>query len=230
MAKSTQVIIALDVERPEEAARIVEMTRDAVSMYKVGSILFTSYGPRAVEMVIGGGGEVFLDLKFHDIPNTVRGAVRAAASAGVGMLTVHASGGVEMMQAALQGAHEGSAPGGGIQPKVIGVTMLTSIGRVAGTLDRVLALADDAAHAGIDGIVCSPLEVGSVKKIHGDRLLAVVPGIRLKDQATDDQARVGTPGQAARDGADFLVVGRSVTASKDPVAMLTRILKEARDA
>jgi orotidine-5'-phosphate decarboxylase len=230
VAQMTQVIIALDVDRPEEAARIVEMTRDGVSMYKVGSILFTSYGPRAGELVKQAGGEVFLDLKFHDIPNTVKGAVRAAASAGVGMLTVHASGGIEMMQAALEGAEEGSGLGGGIRPKVIGVTILTSMVRAAGTLDRVLALADDAAQAGIDGIVCSPLEVGHVKKIHGDRLLAVVPGIRLKDQATDDQARVGTPGQAARDGADFLVVGRSVTASEDPVATLTRILKEAQDA
>jgi orotidine-5'-phosphate decarboxylase len=225
----TDVIIALDTDDLAEAGRIVESTKDRVHIYKVGSILFTRYGPEAVRLVGEVGREVFLDLKFHDIPNTVKGAVRAASTWGVKMLTVHASGGPEMMAAALEGARGGSAESGRPGPAVIGVTVLTSLA-VEDALDRVLKLADDAAQAGIDGVVCSPREVRQVKQATEGRLEAVVPGVRLPDQRKDDQARVGTPGQAARDGADYIVVGRSVFGAENPQAALSRILQEVENA
>ena len=225
----TRVVIALDTEDLTEAKRVIEFTQDKVGTYKVGSILFTRFGPDAVRVVKDAGREVFLDLKFHDIPNTVKGAVKAACSYGVGMLTVHASGGGPMMTAALEGAEQGSAASGGPKPKVIGVTVLTSIAR-EDALDRVLELADDAAQAGIDGIVCSPREVRHVKQATEGRLLAVVPGVRLPEQQQHDQARVGTPGQAAHDGADYIVVGRSVFGAEDPQAALSRIFEEVSHA
>jgi orotidine-5'-phosphate decarboxylase len=172
------------------------------------------------------GKKVFLDLKFHDIPNTVSGAVEAAAALGVNMLTVHCAGGVEMMRGALKGADAGSRGAGGARPRIIGVTVLTSLAGTADTAKRVLDYSRDAVAAGIDGVVCSPLEVGQVKRAWGTKLLAVVPGIRLAEDGKDDQARVGTPGHAAADGADFIVVGRSVTGSPDPAGTLAKVLRE----
>ena len=240
MARKPQVIIALDTNRLEEAEEMVKGFGDRVEFYKVGSILFTAAGPAAVRMVRAHGKQVFLDLKFHDIPNTVMGAVAGAAELGVAMLTVHASGGPEMMRAALEGAGGkpvegargrmgagGRAGGAGeARPWVIGVTLLTSLAAGEDVAGRVLALARDAARAGLDGIVCSPLEVGPIRRALGPDLLAVVPGIRLARDARGDQARVGTPGQAVKDGADFIVVGRSVTAAEDPGAALAAIRAE----
>jgi orotidine-5'-phosphate decarboxylase len=226
----TKVIIALDADDLDQAGDIVRATGDRVGIYKIGSILFTRFGPRALEVAKNAGKEIFLDLKFHDIPNTVKEAVRAAASQGVSLMTVHTSGGADMMAAAREGARAGAEAAGVERPRVIGVTVLTSIAGQDNVLDTVLERAGEAASAGIDGIVCSPREVGRVKQVHGDRLLAVVPGIRLADQQANDQARVGTPGQAAADGADYLVVGRSVTASENPQAMLDRILEEIANA
>ncbi|MFH1312692.1 MAG: orotidine-5'-phosphate decarboxylase [Candidatus Eisenbacteria bacterium] len=231
MAKGeTGIILALDFDRLDQAERMVEVTHEQVDVYKIGPILFTRFGPGIVEFAKNTGVKVFLDLKFHDIPNTVRGAVRAATSLGVNMLTIHASGGIDMMRGALEGAEEGSKAFATERPLIIGVTVLTSMAGQGDTLTQVLNLAGDAAKAGIDGVVCSPLEVGRVKEAHGDRLLAVVPGIRLGGDEADDQARVGTPGQAVRDGADFLVVGRSVTGASAPEEALARILKEVEDA
>jgi orotidine-5'-phosphate decarboxylase len=224
-----RVIIALDTEDLDEAGRMIELTRDRIGMYKVGSILFTKFGPDAVRLVKDAGCDVFLDLKFHDIPNTVKGAVRGACGWGVDMLTVHASGGIAMMAAALEGAEAVSAAGGTPRPRIVGVTVLTSLAG-EGTLDRVLELADDARHADIDGVVCSPGEVKHIKQAAGRRLVAVVPGVRLPDQKQHDQLRVGTPAQAARDGADFIVVGRSVTAAPDPRATLAAIVEEVENA
>jgi orotidine-5'-phosphate decarboxylase len=225
----TRIIIALDADDLEEAAGTIDVTRDHVAAYKVGAILFTRFGPPALDTVKRAGKEIFLDMKFHDIPNTVRGAVRAAAGLGVDMLTVHASGGKAMMAAAVEGAAEGASAGGFASPKVIAVTVLISLADEH-ALERVLEMADDAAYAGADGIVCSPREVGKIKQAMGDRLITVVPGVRLGEQQAHDQARVGTPGQAARDGADYIVVGRSVTASPDPRATLTRIVEEVANA
>jgi orotidine-5'-phosphate decarboxylase len=226
----TKVIIALDADDLDQAKAIVKTAGDRVGFYKIGSILFTRFGPRALEVAKNEGKEVFLDLKFHDIPNTVKGAARAAASWGVSLMTVHTAGGAGMMAAAAEGAAEGADAAGLERPRIIGVTVLTSIAPKGNLLDTVLQRADDARSAGIDGVVCSPREVGKVKQVHGDKLLAVVPGIRLADQKSDDQARVGTPGQAAADGADYLVVGRSVTASENPQAMLDKILEEIANA
>jgi orotidine-5'-phosphate decarboxylase len=224
----TQVVIALDMQDLDEARRTISATRDMVGIYKVGSILFTRHGPEAIRPVKDAGKQVFLDLKFHDIPNTVKGAVRAACAWDVDMLTIHASGGMGMMTAALEGAEEGPSSGG-TRPRIMGVTVLTSVAR-EDALERVLELADEAAQAGIDGIVCSPKEVRHVKQATGKGLMAVVPGVRLREQRKDDQARVGTPGQAARDGADYIVVGRSVTAAEDPLEALSRIVEEVRNA
>jgi orotidine-5'-phosphate decarboxylase len=223
----TKVVIALDSGDLEEARRTVDALADRVDFFKVGSILFTSAGPKAIEAVRRREKQVFLDLKFHDIPNTVMGAVAGAAAMGVAMLTVHCAGGQEMLRAALKGAQAGaSKAAGATRPKVIGVTVLTSLAGQPDTPQRVLDYAGEAVAAGVDGVVCSPLEVGEIKRAHGRKLLTVVPGIRLSDQARDDQARVGTPGQAARDGADFIVVGRSVTGASDPRAVLERIIGE----
>jgi orotidine-5'-phosphate decarboxylase len=228
--RQTRIILALDCDSAQEAERLVDLTTDAVDVYKVGSILFTADGPEALGMLKRAGKDVFLDLKFHDIPNTVKGAVKAACRWGVGMLTVHCSGGVGMMQAAMAGAVEGADLHGGERPRIIGVTRLTSMVGNGGTVGRVLELAGDAVEAGIDGVVCSPREVGKVKMAFGDSLVAVVPGIRLPDQTRDDQGRTGTPGQAAHDGADYIVVGRSVTASESPAAALDVIRKEVVNA
>lgn len=231
MAKGeTRIILALDFDRLDQAERMVEITRKYVDVYKIGPILFTRFGPGIIEFARNTGAEIFLDLKFHDIPNTVRGAVRSASSLGVRMLTIHASGGMEMMRGALEGAEDGSKAFGIERPLVVGVTVLTSMAGREDTQARVLKLAGDASQAGIDGVVCSPLEVAGVKQEYGSGLLAVVPGIRLGGDDAGDQARVGTPGQAVRDGADFLVVGRSVTGASDPEEALTRILKEVEDA
>lgn len=223
MAGRTEIIIALDTGRLDEARDIITAAGDEVGFYKVGSILFTASGPAAVEMVRACGKQVFLDLKFHDIPNTVAGAVRSAARMGVSLLTVHCAGGKDMMRAAREAS--GAEPGG-VRPRVVGVTVLTSLAAAKDTTGTVLRLAGEAAEAGLDGVVCSPLEVGQVRRAFGEGFLTVVPGIRLADDAAGDQARVGTPGRAARDGADFLVVGRSVTGAKEPRAALAAIRAE----
>lgn len=225
-----EIILALDSDRLDDAMRIVELTRGHVKNYKVGSILFTHHGTESVRRVKEAGGDIFLDLKFHDIPNTVRGAVRGAARLGVRLLTVHTPGGIEMLRAAREGAREGAEEAGWDRPLVIGVTVLTSIAREGGVEDLVLSRAGDAVKAGIDGVVCSAHELPVIKGKYGNNLVTVVPGIRLADQSGDDQARVATPGRAARDGADFLVIGRSVTRSGDPVGTLKRIEEEVRNA
>ena len=231
MGEKTRIVIALDFTDLDEALGVVEITKDQVDFYKIGSILFTSVGPRAVERVMSQGKKVFLDLKFHDIPNTVSGAVRGAAAMGVHMLTVHCAGGIEMMRGALKGAEAGlRGEAGAARPKIIGVTVLTSLAGTGDTPKRVLDYSRDAVAAGIDGVVCSPLEVGQVKRAWGQKLVAVVPGIRLAEEGRDDQARVGTPGRAASDGADFLVVGRSVTGSADPHGTLAKVLREIEGA
>lgn len=228
-ATGTEIILALDSDSLDEAMRIVDLTRGHVDNYKVGSILFTHHGTESVRRVKEAGGNIFLDLKFHDIPNTVRGAVRGAARLGVRLLTVHTPGGIEMMRAAQEGAREGAAETGVEKPLVIGVTVLTSIQKEGGVKDLVLSRAGDAVTAGIDGVVCSAHELPVIRSEYGDRLATVVPGIRLSDQSGDDQARVATPGQAARDGASFLVIGRSVTRSDDPAWTLERIKEEIRN-
>ena len=229
-SKTTRVVLALDCESLDKAKSLIEVTGGLVDLFKIGPILFTASGPQAVEVVRERGKDVFLDLKFHDIPNTVKGAVRSACSLGVRMLTLHVSGGQEMLEAARAGAEEGSRRYESPKPLLIGVTRLTSM-QVTEDLDREVArLARVAFEAGLDGVVCSAREVETIKKACGGKLVTVVPGIRLKQDRADDQARVASPGEAARAGADFIVVGRSVIRADDPLEKLRLIAEEIKNA
>lgn len=221
-------IVALDVPGAAEALALVRLLGDGCRFYKIGSELFTREGPAVVRAVRDAGCDVFLDLKFHDIPNTVREAARSAASLGVRLLTVHASGGSEMLRAAVEGAGERCG--------VLGVTILTSLDATAlGSAwarrevhveEEVLRLAAMAAEAGAHGIVCSGREAGAVHGAFGDRLALLVPGIRLGGGDSHDQARTATPAAAAAAGARYLVLGRAVTAAPDPVAAMARVRRE----
>jgi orotidine-5'-phosphate decarboxylase len=221
-------IVALDVSSAPEALALVDRLGDACRFYKVGSELFTATGPEIVAALRARGVDVFLDLKFHDIPNTVGGAVRSAVQAGATMLTVHASGGSRMLGSAVEAAEES----GGC--RVMGVTVLTSLDAAAVgeswgrtepiSVDReVVRLAGLCAAAGLHGIVCSGHEAGLVVEQFRGRLQPLVPGIRFAEGETQDQARVMTPGAAARAGARYLVIGRAVTASPDPVVAMARV-------
>jgi orotidine-5'-phosphate decarboxylase len=200
--------------------------------YKVGSELFTAAGPDGIQWLRDFGCDVFLDLKFHDIPNTVAGAVRRVASMGVRLTTVHASGGVKMMKAAVDAA--------GPECGVLAVTILTSLddaqlgeawGRERVDVENeVLRLAELARSAGVHGIVCSGQEATAVRSRHGDALKLLVPGLRLPEDDPRDQSRVVTPAAAQAAGASYLVVGRSVTASANPKAAMQRVLESLRPA
>ncbi|MBI3792400.1 MAG: orotidine-5'-phosphate decarboxylase [Gemmatimonadetes bacterium] len=215
-------IVALDVHTMERARSMVRTLGDACSWYKVGLELFVAEGPHVVTWLREEGKDVFLDLKLHDIPNTVRGAARAAAAVGARLLTVQASGGTAMLEAAVEGA--GSQDG--FHCGVLAVTVLTSLtsrelgaawGReVPSVGDEVLRLAGMARSAGTHGIVCSGLEAAAVRDAHGSALAVLVPGVRAARGPTHDQARVVTPGDAARAGARYVVLGRMVTAAADP--------------
>jgi orotidine-5'-phosphate decarboxylase len=231
-------IVALDYSTAEPALAMARTLGDRCHFYKVGSELFTAAGPGVIRTLREElGADVFLDLKFHDIPNTVAGAVRSAARLGARLLTVHASGGAPMLLAARQAADEvaGGACG------VLGVTVLTSLdtGVLAAAWGRpdaivlereVLRLAELAATAGLHGIVCSGGEVGAVRSRFGDRLAPLVPGIRLAGGEAHDQSRVMTPAAAQRAGARYLILGRAVTADADPVGAMDRVLAELRTA
>jgi orotidine-5'-phosphate decarboxylase len=229
-------IVALDYSSAEPALAMARTLGDRCRFYKVGSELFTAAGPAIVRTLREElGADVFLDLKFHDIPNTVAGAIRSAARLGARLLTVHASGGAPMLVAARQAADEvaGGACG------VLAVTVLTSLdaGVLAAAWGRadvpdmereVLRLAELAASAGVHGIVCSGGEVGGVRARFGDRLAPLVPGIRLAGGNAHDQSRIMTPAGAQRAGARYLVLGRAVTADPDPMAAMDRVLAELR--
>ena len=224
-----RIIVALDVPDEDGLRRLVDVLAGRVGMFKIGKELFTSLGPRAVSLVLERGGEVFLDLKYHDIPNTVAGAVRAAARLGVAMLTVHASGGSKMIQAAADAAKEVQDP-----PAIIAVTLLTSLGQTdvddlgysGSPQDVVPRLAALSLAAGADGLVNSPREVKPLREQHGQQPLLITPGVRPAGSAAGDQARIATPAQAVKDGADFLVIGRPITKDPDPAAAAGRIAEE----
>lgn len=218
-------MVALDLDDVGEAVDLAREIGSRVAALKVGSQLFARGGPEAVRRIIEAGAEVFLDLKFHDIPNTVQKAVEGAGSIGVSWLTVHASGGRRMVAAAKEAA--GSA-------RVLAVTVLTSLGQedvsqigFAGSVsDQVLRLALLAREAGADGIVCSPLEVSALRGVLDRECVLVTPGIRPAGAASDDQARIASPAAAIRAGADFLVVGRPVVRAPDRKAAVEQILRE----
>jgi orotidine-5'-phosphate decarboxylase len=199
-------------------------------MFKVGSQLFTTEGPRVVQKLAGLGFDIFLDLKFHDIPNTVAGAVAAAAKLPrVRLVNVHASGGVEMMRAAREAAGDGKS-----RPTVLAVTILTSldakalraIGVSGSPASRAVDLARLADRAGMDGVVASAQEVKAIRRACGPKFLIVVPGIRPAATSADDQSRIATPAEAIRAGADYLVVGRPISAAQNPRTAAIDVAKE----
>ncbi len=224
-----EIIIALDLPTPEAALDLVDSVGDAASFYKLGSALYTLTGPSLIRALRERGKRVFLDLKYHDIPNTVRQAVQAAATLEVDLLTVHASGGSAMMSA----AREAAGPDG---PRILGVTLLTSFTpgdveevwgkQLVSLRDDVARLASLAAEARLHGIVTSVLEAEAMKRKHGPDFLVVTPGIRPAGELAGDQARTATPADAVRAGADYLVIGRPIIASPDPAGAAARIRAE----
>ncbi len=227
------LIVALDVPNAEKARALVAQLGESVSFYKVGNELFTAVGPTLVRDLIASGKKVFLDLKFHDIPNTVAGAVHTAASLGVSLLTVHASGGSKMLQAAAQAAAQSAA-----KPTVLAVTVLTSLAAadleeigVSGSVEaQVLRLANLAINAGCGGIVASAQEAAHLRQTLGAGFTLVTPGIRPAGAVAADQARVVTPDDAIRAGATFLVVGRPITAADDPKHAASAIIQQIEHA
>ena len=226
-------IVALDVERLEAALDLVDELGETCRFYKVGSELFTASGPAVVHALRERGVDVFLDLKFHDIPNTVAGAVRSAAVLGVRLLTVHAAGGEAMMRAAVNAAADPARCG------ILAVTVLTSLdgaqlgatwgrSRDLAVGEEVLRLAELARAAGVYGIVCSGEEVLSVRAKFGSSLATLVPGIRLAGSAAGDQARVVTPAAAAAAGARYVVLGRAVTAAPDRLSAMREVQAQLR--
>ncbi|MDF2774005.1 MAG: hypothetical protein K0S86_3502 [Geminicoccaceae bacterium] len=225
---TTTPIVALDYPSGAEALRLVSSLGERCRFYKIGSELFTAAGPGIVQRVREAGADVFLDLKLHDIPNTVRGAARAAAALGVRLVTVHAGGGLEMLRAAVEG--------GGAGVGILAVTVLTSFddasladatGRPGITArEEVVRLAGIAATAGAHGIVCAGSDAPAVRAQFGDRLALLVPGIRMAGGAVHDQRRVMTPADAAAAGATYIVLGRAVSGAADPAAAMTAVLAD----
>ena len=226
---ATPVIVALDFDAEAPALELAARLSPELCRLKVGKELFTRCGPALVERLQQQGFEIFLDLKFHDIPNTVAGAVRAAAELGVWMVNVHAGGGRRMMTAAVE-----ALQGFSRRPLLIGVTVLTSLsdadlaelGYPESAHERVLRLAALADDSGLDGVVCSAMEAPELRLAHGAAFSLVTPGIRLAGDDAGDQRRVVTPADAVAGGADYLVIGRSVTGAPDPLAALQRIRDE----
>ena len=229
---TTTPIVALDVPSADAAMRLVTTLGHRCRFYKVGSELFTAAGPDVVTRIRDTGADVFLDLKLHDIPNTVRGAARSAAALGARLLTVHAGGGLDMLRAAVEGGGEATG--------ILAVTVLTSFddasladatGRPGITArEEVVRLAALAASAGTHGIVCAGSDVAAVRERFADRLALLVPGIRLAGGAAHDQRRVVTPGDAAASGASYIILGRAVTAAPEPAAAMGAVLAELRVA
>jgi orotidine-5'-phosphate decarboxylase len=230
-----RILVPLDVPSAAQALALADTLRGAVGGFKVGKELFTAAGPDVVRALVAKGDRVFLDLKYHDIPNTVAGAVRSASDLGVWMLNVHASGGRPMMEAARHAADEHGAKSG-TAPLVIAVTVLTSldaatlasVGVAASPLDQVVTLAKLAQAARLDGVVASPRETAAIRQACGPDFLIVTPGIRggAASSGPDDQQRTLTPGEAVAAGSSYLVVGRPITGAADPVAAARRIADE----
>ncbi len=246
-----RLVLALDVDAPMEVETWLDRLQDSVRWLKIGPRLFTGSGPALIDALVARDFRVFLDLKFHDIPEVVAGAVREAVRRGVSMLTMHTSGGLRMMQAAVEAARDEASRRNTPPPILLGVTVLTSLtsedllelGFQHGAEESVDRLARLAHRAGLDGVVCSPLEVSRVKGLEGGALVVLTPGIRPSasvafapgreegsSHAPDDQRRIATPAQAVRSGADFLVVGRPILRAADPEEAIAQVLREIEQA
>jgi len=231
-----QLLVALDVDTVRQARELARVLRGAVGGFKIGSRLFTSEGPAFVEELAARGDRLFLDLKFHDIPHTVAGAVGAATRLGVWMVNVHAAGGSTMMRAARDAAHEEAAKRSQRPPLVIAVTMLTSlsqetlgeIGVSDAMTSQVGRLAALAQTSGLDGVVASPQEIDLIRRRCGDRFTIVTPGIRGAADKKGDQSRTLTAAEALAAGATYLVVGRPIVAAADPRTAAERIAAECQ--
>lgn len=237
MRPEERLIVALDVDSENKATALIDKLKDIVKIFKVGSELFTSCGPRMVDIIREEGCEVFLDLKFHDIPKAVAQASKSAAALGVFMFNVHAVGGYEMMRAARKSARAAVKPSGLERPKVLAVTILTSMGEndlkkigIHGKIEEeVLKLSKMAKGAGLDGVVASPSEASLIRKSLGPDFLIVTPGVRPLSAVKDDQKRTRTPREAIANGADYIVVGRPIIEAKDPAKAARDILKEIEE-
>ncbi len=231
MRQAPRLAVALDVDSHAAAMQAAAALRDHVDIVKVGIELFISAGPRLVEELVSAGWSVFLDLKLHDIPATVAGAVRSATGLGVSLLTLHTSGGRRMIEAAAAARDSGT-------PRLLGVTILTSLDAVqidevglrGGTDESVARLATLARQAGCDGVISSPHEAATIKAAHGADFLVVTPGIRPAGASVDDQARVATAADAVEAGADILVVGRPIMKAPDPAAAAAAMRAEMERA
>ena len=230
--KTNPIILALDLPTPERALALAVSLAPVLGAVKIGSELFTAAGPEIVRAIRASGAKVFLDLKFHDIPDTVAKAVESAVKLDVQMLTIHTSGGSEMMKAAEKSAQETAAKLGIQPPLVLGVTVLTSldsngiaeVGYQANVGKQVERLATLAVQSGLRGLVCSPLEVTALRQIIPSHIQLVTPGIRISTSPKDDQKRTLTPSEAMNAGANWLVVGRPIYAAENPNKAAEQIL------
>ena len=228
-----RIIIALDVQTKEEGLALVGRLKDART-FKVGLELFTAEGPALFRKLKALRKDIFLDLKLHDIPNTVAGAVRSAFKHGVRMMTIHTSGGREMMAKAAEAAKAAAEAGQGPRPLLLGVTVLTSlkgndleeVGLGSDVASQVLRLAGLAKAAGLDGVVCSPQEIEVLRREYGRDLIIVTPGIRPVWAAAQDQKRIMTPAEAVAKGADYLVIGRPITGAPSPNDAFLKVVEE----
>ena len=237
---NNKLIIALDVDTEDEARRLFLLLGAEAGMFKIGSQLFTAAGPQFVREIVAQGGRVFLDLKFHDIPNTVAAACREAVRLGVSLFNVHAAGGGEMLRRAADATAETAEREGLPRPALIAVTVLTSadasvlaeVGVAASAVEeQVKLLAKLAASSGLDGVVASPHEIAPVRSVVArEDFLLVTPGVRPSGSAHDDQKRVLTPAEAVRAGADYIVVGRAILNAADPLRAAQEIVAEMERA
>jgi orotidine-5'-phosphate decarboxylase len=229
-----RLIVALDVDNTNDARKIVDDLRDQVGAFKIGLQLFSAGGPEVVRSLVATGARVFLDLKFHDIPNTVEGAVRECVRLKVLMLNVHAAGGGEMLKRAAEAVRDEAAKLGRVHPKLIAVTVLTSAdqsvldetGIDSSVESQVMRLAKLAHDSGLDGVVASPQEISPIRKALGNDFLIVTPGVRPAGASRADQKRVATPAEAVDAGADFLVMGRAILDAPDPREAVRQIVEE----
>lgn len=223
-----KIIIALDVNTIKEVERLLNILSPHIRIFKVGTELFYSLGPKVIELIKKYDRDVFLDLKLHDIPNTVKSSSRALARLGIFMFNVHALGGSDMMKASLEGAEEESEKLGIARPRILGVSILTSLDKKAleqigidkSPEEAVLKLARLTKESGLDGVVASPQEASRLRKEMGKDFLIVTPGIRPEGLEVDDQRRTATPKEAFSKGADYIVIGRPITKAKDPIKII----------